>query len=118
MKTEKVKPPQNLRTPKERNQWRKDSGTNPSGYVGVSRNGKSRKFKAQIRLPGFENPMYLGTFKTKVQAAIIYDSWSIWAWGDDAFTNILIPSDSLRCELIRELGDPSDINAALSKLEP
>jgi hypothetical protein len=65
---------------------------NTSGYKGVTRLKKNRKWMAQSECN--RNHVYLGSYKTREAAACAYDLFALKNFGEFARTNILMPVGS------------------------
>lgn len=87
-------PPEGL-TFLEQLRWRKEHGSGKFGYLGVSvSNSKRNPWQSSIIIPGRKR-RHTGCYKTAIHAALGYDVWSIYLWGEDAVTNIIEPTPTV-----------------------
>ena len=70
----------------QQNQWNsKRNKNNTSGYKGVSYRKKHKVYRATINYN--DKQIYLGTYKTKEQAALAYNKKAIELYGEYAYLN-------------------------------
>jgi len=74
-------------TPRERTEYRKNCGTNKTGFIGVKYVARKKIYQAYIRVPWRKNKIYCGQGKTAEDAAKKYDAKALELFGPDAVTN-------------------------------